>query len=717
MQIITDIANDIRSRIQESMSKSGKPPVSNQLLGHADLEGLVAKSSEVITVGITRRAQLVDLASRVGTIALQDLGRGRDSIEAVHIGAFVVESFVNLNLVSVNLQQTEDDKNPTYYVLAGDNSDYADLLTLMDPTSTNFPSVTPYADWTCGVHENGLPFIKNGNKTLLNRINMEDHNITMNAVNRLQREGWLINQPVYTVFRHFYKKGGCPKAFPHQDESKPRVTRSGLATEARYIVECADNLGEQVFYHQYNCDFRGRIYPLSAFLNEQSSDRSKGLMLFNEPKPLGDSGLYWLMVHTANVWGEDKLTLDQRADYVSEHFNEWEQWAEDPINNTGWMDADKPWSFLAAIIELNKVQYFDGEVEDYPCALPIFIDGSNNGVQHMAALTHDETTAPLVNLVPQETPGDVYMAICEAVYEKIAQDLDESLEDEFDAFFDQYKAMHAELESLRGDEFYAQVDKINKFREESQPQRFAPNYFMRITDKKLRRKMVKRPVMTLGYGGTRQGFTKMILVDNQQVNDDFRYMQFSWASYFGDLIYFTARGRNGKGARLPGLAKTLNLFEGLAMKSLKEGKKLSWNVPVTNFPVVQQYQKAKMQRVKLNFMGVLLKLNVAIFEEQTINKSKQKTSAAPNIIHSFDAAHLQMIVVSSSFRTATIHDSFGCLPSDMKDLFEGVRESFVDFYESDPLASLLAQQDAMDMMPERGSLDLEQVLASDFAFA
>lgn len=719
MEIITNIANNITDRINASKGKAGKPPASRMLEEHSDLESLVRKASEVITVGITRRAVLVELASRVGAEALKDLGIKRDTLLAVNIGAFIIESFDILGLISVNLQQVVGtDDNPTYYVLAGENEEYAELLTLMEPTSTNFPSVTPYSDWTCGTHENGLPIIKHANKAMLAGINTDTHNIPMNALNMLQRSGWKINGSVYEVFKHFYKAGNSPKAFPHQDESKPRVTRSGLATEARYIVECADKLGSQVFYHQYNCDFRGRIYPLSAFLNEQSSDRSKGIMLFDEPKALGENGLYWLMVHTANVWGEDKLTLDGRAQFVEDNMDLWGVWAADPINNTGWMNADKPWSFLSAIIELSNIEVFDGDVQDYPCALPIFVDGSNNGVQHMAALTHDETTAPLVNLVPQDTPGDVYMAICEAVYEQIAQDYDSSLDGEFDTFFSTYQQMQADYSGLRGDdERLAMRDKINAYREEVQPQRFAANYFIRITDKKAQRKMVKRPVMTLGYGGTRRGFTKMVLEDNRQTSDYFRHMQFSWASYFGDLIYFTARGKKDQAAKLPGLAQTLTLFEELASKSLKEDKKLSWIVPVTNFPVVQQYQKSKMVRIKLSYRGEVVRLHVAIFEEQSINKGKQKTSAAPNIIHSFDAAHLQMTVVSSEFRTATIHDSFGCLPCDMGNLFEGVRESFVDFYQADPLAQLLAQQGASDMMPERGNLDLEDILKSDFAFA
>ena len=140
-------------------------------------------------------------------------------------------------------------------------------------------------------------------------------------------------------------------------------------------------------------------------------------------------------------------------------------------------------------------------------------------------------------------------------------------------------------------------------------------------------------------------------------------------------------------------------------------------MPVTNFPVVQTYRKPKKGRVEVTYKGVRMQLNVQIFEDQKLNKNKQKSSAAPNIIHSFDAAHLQMTTVASSHRVATIHDSFGCLPGDMVELFEVVRETFVDFYEVDPMRQLLSQHDKLDRTPTYGTLNIEDVIASDYAFA
>ena len=93
------------------------------------------------------------------------------------------------------------------------------------------------------------------------------------------------------------------------------------------------------------------------------------------------------------------------------------------------MQADNPWQFIAACFELKKfrgwqMQFFDDYVDlsiidsaleslgvdpyDYESHLEAYVDGSNNGSQHLSALTRDEITAPHVNLVPLELPADLY---------------------------------------------------------------------------------------------------------------------------------------------------------------------------------------------------------------------------------------------------------------------------------------------------------------------
>lgn len=61
-------------------------------------------------------------------------------------------------------------------------------------------------------------------------------------------------------------------------------------------MNIAEEFREHVIYFPYNMDFRGRTYPIPPNLNILGSDFSRGVLMFDEARPLGERGLYWLKV-------------------------------------------------------------------------------------------------------------------------------------------------------------------------------------------------------------------------------------------------------------------------------------------------------------------------------------------------------------------------------------------------------------------------------------
>jgi DNA-directed RNA polymerase len=55
---------------------------------------------------------------------------------------------------------------------------------------------------------------------------------------------------------------------------------------------------------------------------------------------------------------------------------------------------------------------------------------SNNGAQHLAALTKDEKTACYVNLVPSELPGDLYQYVADHVWDNLKKESEKLTEEE-----------------------------------------------------------------------------------------------------------------------------------------------------------------------------------------------------------------------------------------------------------------------------------------------
>jgi len=173
----------------------------------------------------------------------------------------------------------------------------------------------------------------------------------------------------------------------------------------------------------------------------------------------------------------------------------------------------------------------------------------------------------------------------------------------------------------------------------------------------------------------------------------------------------------------------LSIFENAGRKAEAEGRFLRWNVPVTKFPVIQNYTQGKVKKVWVQYGPPLgaktstgyyantLQLSVCHIEDTIPSKGKQSQGASPNIIHSLDAAHLAMTVHRADYPITTIHDSYGCLLSDMDKLFKLIRETFVDLYASEPLISIMHDIDEDTSQVEVGTLDINLVKDSEYCFA
>ena len=73
------------------------------------------------------------------------------------------------------------------------------------------------------------------------------------------------------------------------------------------------------------------------------ADLNRGILLFSEPKRIGEEGLWWLKVHFANKWGKDKLPLHERARFAETMEEVIHKCADDPKTNLDWLQAENPW--------------------------------------------------------------------------------------------------------------------------------------------------------------------------------------------------------------------------------------------------------------------------------------------------------------------------------------------------------------------------------------
>lgn len=690
-------------------------------LKEVDPEKLVAITFLRTMVGLGDYRTLVEITVDIGSRLQQLLKLPKSSAEACQFGWFGIVSFLELGILSYRRRSAAHLKHPPY-ALEIVNQEAIDELweTFKTDAAVDelFPSEQPLSAWSGPRHSGGFMLVKKADPSTIAQLRPRLVPKLFDTVNKLGARAQMINKPVLEVFDFFLQSQevSSPVQFSQILDTRKRRSKQ---IEYQTISQMARRFS--VFYHLYNVDFRGRVYNNTAFLNEFGCDAAKAIILSAEPAPLGPRGYFWLKVHVANTLGHDKLELEERANWVDANLREILSWSEDPTVNTGWFSAPKPWSALAGAFELKLVSLWlsdGGLIEDYPCYLPIYIDGTVSGSQHLAAMLRDEQLAPFVNLVPSKKPGDLYSLVATKVWHRI----DEQLQGVDQGTLKQMEAVMAELDQLthsflsspyntqeRSDAWEALATWKNHNRHLREL--LFPVFWSRVTDPAERRKLVKRVTMTLGYGVTRYGASQQVLDDAPSVSSWVAKADRLWLAQFGALVYDVCR------QDLSGLGKLLSIFETLAERANNKNTYLSWSVPVTGFPVVQRYRQPQVVRTKLSYGRKTLKVQLEAWEEATLNQAAQKAGASPNIVHSLDAAHLMMIVSAANFPMFVIHDSFGCTPGNMEQLFHLVREKFVELYQSDPLTCILKQLDSLDLLPEFGNLDLELVKMSPFAFS
>ena len=671
-----------------------------------------------------------ELVATIGRSVQGLLKRPRNSSVSAKLGGFLLYSFEEIGIIEIVKGRGANGHN-AYIVHVTNEEALNELWGAVEIEKTEkLPSKTPYAPWTSSRHASGMRLVKTEANEVLASLKPETHPIVFECVNRAQAVGWRINRAVYDVQRWALRNRAA--AFndiwlAHSAEAKATKLR-----ETTTINHIAARYLEDTFYHLYYLDFRGRKYPATSYLHEQGSDTARGLLIRSDEKSIGRDGFFWLMVSLASNWAgdagrddgtkTDKLPLKDRFDWALDNEEILLSYASSPKVNQGWMAADKPWQFLAGCIELEKLRAWQfvnkTSSYDYESGLECYIDGSTNGSQHLAALTRDEVTAPHVNLVPSALPGDLYSLVADHVWVRINSMLAEHPEDKIKAAEEAISALQAAKKEYNRDELIRIKDEYKDVMDLT-----SVVFWSKITDRKSQRKIVKRNVMTIPYGGTQYGLGQQIIDDsNKHGIADIMNMEWKWGAYLGRVVFQTCLDIIERPMVL------LAIFEAAGKAADAKGEYLRWTVPITNFPVVQHYTEGTVKKVWVQYgppqgertsTGYYintLQLNICHTELLVPAKGEQSRGAAPNAIHSLDAAHLMLTVARSEFPVTTIHDSFGCLLADMPALFKIVRDTFVELYESNPLPTIMEAINADVSSLKVGNLAISLIRESEYCF-
>ena len=304
-----------------------------------------------------------------------------------------------------------------------------------------YPMLIEPNDWTNERHGGYLlneirmchDLVRRGDRTLI------QGETPLTALNKIQKVAYALNPFTLEVAKHLMEKGvEVGKFIPIVDYELPvkpvdidtnddvrqdyrrraaevynkRADSFRRSCRTRMTMEAAQLFKKkEKFFVPHSFDYRGRMYPIPAFLTMQDTDFGKSLLKFYEEAKLTSEAEDWLSFQVATTWGLDKATIKERLEWTTNNHNHIARVAEDPIGCLpDWEAAEEPWQFLAACDE-----YYHCCIKrdrDYT-SLPTAIDATCSGLQVLAGLCRDARTASLVNVLPGEKPADAYATVAE----------------------------------------------------------------------------------------------------------------------------------------------------------------------------------------------------------------------------------------------------------------------------------------------------------------
>lgn len=484
----------------------------------------------------------------------------------------------------------------------------------------------------------------------------------------------------------------------------------GLNDEAREPNE------QDTFFLAWFADFRGRIYVDTPWFSPQGADIQRAMLEFGQGQVLNESGRRALKRHGGGlarrthvlkdlgITGRSVVTFEERERWVDMHRDQIRASAKNPLEHTFWYHASAdPLQFLAFCLE------WDRQASDptAPCHLPVQVDGSCSGLQHMSALTSSRSLALAVNVEGRgdALPADIYSDLAETVKERLLSFSEEAL-----------------------------VERMN----EKSANKAQAYLLLRERVHWINRDTAKKVVMTVPYGAGSNSQRKHVLdslienlcplgkedadaldalgrrilttskgpsaADADRVDHETAV----WWGLSRLAFYIAVELRKALSEKYPAVVKfeqTVSAIgEAILLNRGTEGSlprpdhqdklkpdlrvPLAWPAP-SGVAAVQPKFNTKQSTVSIKLKTKSESVSVKYDEHlPQVDIAKQINGLMPNLIHSLDATHLNRTIRTITKRGivsfGTIHDCIQCLPNDLEAVAEVLRDQFARLYESDP---------------------------------
>ena len=663
------------------------------------IETIIVEAIEMLQLAFTKTSitnngecKLTAVSTKIGEMAAYHLGlydrvtkSGLPWWDVVKMGDLILEAFLQCKYINIEYTHYDYKEMHKCYIIS-----WGEQWNCLNDIPNKYTMYTIRGSRQVELSLNKLKNPITGLPTIKGMYRERDFQNLKNskflkAGNKLVKTKWKINKRLLKALENL--------------ESKLDLSNKSKATEYNIILRKAGILSKLEWFCQFiDYDYRGRVYYTEPFVNFQGSDYARGIMQFYNGKVLDHSGQWWLAVHTANCYNKsytidripdwletdyksylikeeldsisvDKMTLEDKVRWVNNNMDLIIECAKK--NRVCIESAEKPISFLACCYEWEAIDKDPNHV----CHLPVPIDGSNNGWQHLGAISKDYRTAGLVGLIPTKIQDDFYVQTAK------------------------------ELKKLM----------IEWFEDRDMPM------------KHIRKGISKRGSMTRAYSAGAEKIAENMYKDCKQ--EGYTKLYGITKEDCKELAKNLIKAIN---MVCDGPLKTMKFLQKIAQKKLETNNHLQWNTP-SGFPVKYIAPILTKYKTRSILLGVKTGKNQHI--KHTIqapklrkenntpipDKKRFASGISPNYVHSMDASHMALVIYKWQGDFGAIHDSFSTHANDIEHLLELTKEEFIRMYNHINYFDIIQETFKVEMnsedIPHLGNLNIKEVQESDYFFS
>ena len=607
------------------------------------------------------------------------------------IGGFFIYALIESNLIELALDQKSDDlyKYQEYVRLTPNSRKImkSDEKQTIFHLPSSLPMICPPKEYVYsndnflnlgGYLLNGIKYVENifikkvgyGKPTVL-----KDKNIIVDLINGLSRTPYKVN----TDTLNFIYKYGVEKDIvidtnkkeikdiynnPYSSKSKKVgkqnrsiISKINLERNVLNIAQIYSNFNEIFF--PVRMDNRTRNYCITDYFDYQKNDLAKGLISFSKPGmwyKTDTDVIKYFKGFGANMFGDnlDKKSLNHRVNWVEDNTENILNFENNDMVNK----AENKTCFVSFCFEYKRFIDFmnNNESKVFYSYLPIQLDATCNGYQHLSLLTRENNLFDVLNLASSthdDDPDDFYTYILNLTF----------------AFMKSEKISLSRI----NDKSDKQLNQISSY-----------DRLLRVV---FDRSMVKKTIMTKSYNaGIPTQVAQLITNLDEKYEGNTKYYTYKSNPDVklkrNDIVVFVMAIKSVIAKESPRIVELSKYLDGIVGICTKLNIPVPWNLP-SGAEIMESYEVEKSKPIKA-FFFINTRYTFKNYQRGLYDLSKQKRATMPNLIHSLDATTIAMLY--NSFKNIgslyTVHDCFGVTANNVPRLILKLKLVYIQLYSS-----------------------------------